>query len=61
MNADRIQEINAEMCGLADEQTRLLKSCTGSLADMSGEEVDGYTQRNDRLRELIKELSDLSL
>jgi hypothetical protein len=47
------------MSGLVDEQTRLLKSQTG-FPDLSGEELDGFTQRNDRLRQLCKELNELS-
>jgi len=46
------------MSGLLDEQTRLLKSQTG-FTDFSGEELDGFTQRNDRLRQLCKELNEL--
>jgi hypothetical protein len=56
---DRVREISAEICGLLAEQTRLLNSVT-TLTDMSGEDVDGYTQRNDRLRQLSDELNELA-
>jgi hypothetical protein len=59
MNHDRIQEITTEMCGLLNEQTEWLKGPTRLLTDRSGEEVDGYAQRNDRLCQLGKELSEL--
>ena len=59
MDRFRIQEITAEMCDLLNEQTEWLKSPTGLLTDKSGEEVDGYVQRNDRLRQLGEQLSEL--
>jgi hypothetical protein len=59
MNHHRVQEITTEMCVLLNEQTEWLKSPTGLLTDRSGEEVDGYAQRNDRLCQLGKELSEL--
>jgi hypothetical protein len=59
MNRDRIQEITTEMCDLLNAQTELLKSPTTFLSSMSGEEVDGYQQRNNRLRQLGAELSEL--
>jgi hypothetical protein len=59
MNHDRIQEITTEMCDLLNAQTELLKSPTTFLSGMSGEEVDGYRQRNSRLRQLGAELSEL--
>ena len=46
------------MCGLVAEQTRLLDRLT-TLTDVSGEEVDGYSQRNDRLHQLRQELNEL--
>ena len=58
MNHVRIQEIATEMCGLLNEQTEWLKRPTGLLTDRSGEEVDGYVQRNNRLRELGEQLSE---
>ena len=59
MNHDRIQEITSEMCDLLNQQTEWLKSPTVFLTDLSGEEVAEYTQRNDRLRQLGEELSEL--
>jgi len=55
---DRVREIGTEMCGLVAEQTRLLDRLT-TLTDVSGEEVDGYSQRNDRLHQLRQELNEL--
>jgi len=47
------------MCDLLNEQTKWLKRSTGLLIAQSQEEVDGYAQRNDRLCQLGKELSEL--
>jgi hypothetical protein len=58
MNHDRIQEITTEMCDLLNAQTELIKTITFPRG-MSGEEVDGYQQRNNRLRQLGAELSEL--
>jgi hypothetical protein len=58
MNQNRIGEISFEMCSLLDAQSKLLTSQT-KLIDMSVEEVDGYSQRNDRIGQLCKELSEL--
>jgi hypothetical protein len=59
MHHDRIQEITIEMCDLLNEQTEWLKSSTGRLTAQSGEAVDEYVHRNDRLRQLGAELSEL--
>jgi hypothetical protein len=59
MNHDRVQEITTEMCDLLNEQSEWLKSPTGLLTAQSPEEVDGYAQRNDRLRRLGEQLSEL--
>jgi hypothetical protein len=59
MNHNRLEKITTEMCDLLNEQTEWLKGPTGSLSPMSGEEVVGYTQRNDRLRQLGEELSEI--
>ena len=59
MNHDRIQTITTEMCDLLNKQTEWLKSPTGLLAAQSREEVDGYARRNERLRQLREELSEL--
>jgi hypothetical protein len=59
MNRDRIQEITTEMCDLLNEQTELLKGPTAFLSSMSREEVDRCQQRNNRLRQLGAELSEL--
>jgi hypothetical protein len=59
MHHDRIQKITTEMCDLLNEQTEWLKSSTGRLTAQSGEAVDEYVHRNDRLRQLGAELSEL--
>jgi hypothetical protein len=59
MNQNRVEEISIEMCELLNEQTERLKGRTGSLSHMSGEEVVGYNQRNNRLRQLGEELSEI--
>jgi hypothetical protein len=59
MNHDRIQTITTEMCDLLNEQTEWLKSTSRLLTTQRGEEADGYAQRNDRLCQLGKELSEL--
>jgi hypothetical protein len=59
MNNDRIQTITTEMCDLLNEQTEWLKSPIGLLTAQSREEVDGYARRNERLRQLGEELSEL--
>src|ERR1700730_7019690 len=59
MHHDRIQKITTEMCDLLNEQTEWLKSSTGRLTAQSGEAVEEYVHRNDRLRQLGAELSDL--
>jgi hypothetical protein len=59
MKHDRVQTITTEMCDLLNEQTEWLKSSTGLLIALSREEVDGYALRNDRLRQLGEELSEL--
>jgi hypothetical protein len=59
MNHDPMRTITTEMCDLLNEQTEWLKSSTELLIAQSREEVDGYAQRNDRLCQLGKELSEL--
>ena len=59
MNHDRIQEITTEMCDLLNAQTELLKNPTTFLSSMSREDVDRCQQRNNRLRQLGAELSEL--
>jgi hypothetical protein len=60
MNHDRVQTITTEMCDLLKQQTEWLTNSTGLLIDERPEEVDGYTQRNDRLRHLGEELGELT-
>jgi hypothetical protein len=58
MNSNRIREISVEMCRLLNEQSRLLNSET-NLTEMSGDELNGYSRRNERLTELAKELREV--
>jgi len=46
------------MCRLLNEQSRLLNSET-NLTEMSGDELNGYSRRNERLTELAKELREV--
>ena len=46
------------MCGIIELQSKLLKTKL-TINSMSPEEVEGYAHRNDRLRQLCKELTDL--
>ncbi len=58
MDQERIRKISAEMCDLLEQQRGLMRR--GPLNNVSGEEMDGYAQRNDRLRQLAKELEELA-
>jgi len=60
MNNKRIGEISAEMSKLVDQQRALLNDTSGLVArPMTSEEIIGYGERNERLRELCKELNKL--
>jgi len=60
MNHKRIGEISAEMSKLVDQQRELLNDTSGLVArPMTLEEIIGYGERNERLRELCKELNKL--
>jgi hypothetical protein len=59
MNRDRIQEVTTEICDLINVQTELLRNPITFLSSMSREEVDRCQQRNNRLRQLGAELSEL--
>jgi hypothetical protein len=54
----RIDAISIEMCRLLDEQSALLKSGK-KLIEMSGEQTEAYAEKNQRLRELCKQLSEM--
>jgi hypothetical protein len=54
----RLGEIAAEMCLLLDQQAALLKTEV-KLRDMSEAELARYSERNDRLNRLCKELTAL--
>ena len=54
-----MHEISEEMCGLLDQQSKLLNS-RRTLTNMSAEEVEAYAHRNNRLNQLFKEMSELN-
>ena len=56
---ERMHEISTEMCGLLDQQSKFLNS-RRSLSAMSAEEVEDYAHRNNRLNQLLKELSEVA-
>ena len=58
MNHKRIGEISAEMSGLIEQQTRILKDT--SIASLSQEDLDAYADRNERLRDLCIQLMKLT-
>jgi hypothetical protein len=58
-----MQQISSEMCALLEEQSKLLNS-RAKLTEMGKEELGKeelgrYTYRNERLRQLLRELSEL--
>ena len=55
---ERMHEISTEMCGLLDQQAKLLVS-RSTLSTLSAEEVDVYAHRNDLLYELSTRLIEL--
>lgn len=59
MNHTRIAEISTEMSGLLDKQRTLLNNKSGLTQPMSLEDLDEYSERNDRLRDLCRELNKL--
>jgi hypothetical protein len=58
MDQNRIREISTEMCRILDEQSRVLNK-GAKLTELSGEELEGYSHKRQRLRELSKELNEL--
>jgi hypothetical protein len=56
MNHVRIGEISAEMAVLLEQQSRVLNN---PLVEVSAEELDAYAKRNQRLRDLSKELTEI--
>jgi hypothetical protein len=60
MNHKRIAEISSQMSGILDEQRAFLKDTSEALTrPMTSEEIIGYAERNERLRELCRELNKL--
>jgi hypothetical protein len=58
MNHGRVHQISAEMCRRIDEQRQLLNG-VAKLGAMSGEELDGYSRRNERIGQLAEESNEL--
>jgi hypothetical protein len=54
----RIKEISAEMCHLVNQQSKVLSSEI-RFAEMSEEEVAGYLERTQRLKQLSHELKEI--
>ncbi len=52
-----MQEISTEMCGLLDQQSKVLNR-PYLLSATSAEDVELYAHRNNRLNQLSKELSE---
>jgi hypothetical protein len=59
MNHTRIAEISTEMSSLLDKQRALLNNKSGLTQPMSLEDLDEYAERNERLRDLCRELNKL--
>jgi len=59
MNHKRIGEISGEMSKLVDQQRALLNDTSGLARPMTPDEIIGYAERDDRLRELCRELNKL--
>ena len=61
MNHKRIGEISTEMSNLLDQQRDFLNDTGGAFTKrMTPEEINGYAERNERLRELCGELNKLA-
>jgi hypothetical protein len=60
MNHKRIAEISTQMLGLVNEQRAFLNDTSEALTrPMTQEEIIGYAERNERLRNLWLELNKL--
>jgi hypothetical protein len=61
MNHTRIGEISAEMSSLLDQQRAFLNDTDGAITKkMTPDEINGYAERNERLRELCGELNKIA-
>jgi hypothetical protein len=58
MDEQRIHKISAEMSDLLEQQRKLL-NVGKSLTEIEPEEMDRYAERNKRLRDLCKELTEV--
>ena len=59
MNTERFHTMALEIDSLLEDVTRLLRRC-GIHSNMSPAEMEGYTRRMDRLREIGNELKELA-
>ena len=57
MDHHRIGEISSEMCGLLEQQKRILDT---PVANLSPEDLHKHAERNQRLRDLCNELMKVS-
>jgi hypothetical protein len=60
MDHDRLGAISAEMCTLLDLQADVMKTYSAPLGSMSQDHFDEYHERNQRLRDLCKELTEIT-
>jgi hypothetical protein len=58
VDSERLHKITTEMRGLLEDLTRLLER-GGFFTKLTPLELAGYTRRNDRLRQLCRELGQL--
>ena len=57
MDHDRIRAISNEMSALLEQQSNILKA--SSVSEMLEADMDAYHERNQRLRDLSRELAEL--
>jgi hypothetical protein len=60
MDAKRVLKMTNEMHSLIDDLADILRG-RESLSELSAAELSGFSQKSDRLRELCKEMDELSL
>jgi hypothetical protein len=58
MNQRRIHDISVEMANLLEQQRRLLNAGR-PLTEVEPEEMQQYAERNQRLRDLCRELTEV--
>jgi len=58
MDEQRIHDISVEMANLLEQQRRLLNDMK-TIHNMPTEDLQGYAERNQRLRDVCKELTEV--